>query len=251
MSADLTPGQWAWAAISILFAAVLRGFTGFGFAVVAVPTASLMLPPPLVVAATLLMQTAIGLRDCIAERKRADWRSIRWLVTGALVGTPLGLLGLAVLPIAWIRMALGVLVLIATGVTWRPITHRGPPERRWGWLAGICSGLGNGLAAMSGPPAIVYFLAAETDREVVRSSLLAFFPLASALALVPAAWGGMVGVPSVLIAAFGLPLMLAGGWLGTWLFRHYGKTAYRPIAVIALGLTACATLVRGAAGVLQ
>ena len=103
----------------------------------------------------------------------------------------------------------------------------------------------------SGPPAIVYFLAAENEREVVRSSLMAYFPLASALALPPAWWGGLIAMPSVLMAAFGLPLMLASGWLGTSLFRRYGQTAYRPTAVIALGLTAVATLARGAAGLLH
>ena len=64
-------------------------------------------------------------------------------------------------------------------------------------------------------------------------------------------WGGLIAMPSVLMAAFGLPLMLAGGWLGTSLFRRYGQTAYRPTAVIALGLTAVATLARGAAGLLH
>jgi hypothetical protein len=167
-----------------------------------------------------------------------------------VIGTPLGLLGLAILPIAWVRVALGVLVLIATGVTWRPIAPRGPPRRRWGWLAGVCSGLGNGLAAMSGPPAIVYFLAAQTERETMRSSLMAYFPLTSALALPLAWWGGLIGVPSLLIAAFGMPLMLAGGWIGTSLFRRHGAASYRPIALIALGLTALAALTRGILGLL-
>ena len=37
---DLTIGAWATAIGAILFAAVLRGFTGFGFALAAVPLAS-------------------------------------------------------------------------------------------------------------------------------------------------------------------------------------------------------------------
>ena len=182
---------------------MLRGFTGFGFAVVAVPLASLVLPPQPMVAATLLMQTAIGLRDCIAERHLADWRAVRGLVTGALVGNPLGLLGLAILPVAWVRLALGLLVMLAVFVTWRPMRHHGTPARAWVWLAGLCSGISNGLAAMSGPPAIVYFLYSENDRARVRSSLMTYFPLASALALPPAIWAGLVGLESVMIAVLG------------------------------------------------
>ena len=44
------------AAAAILFAGILRGFTGFGFALAAVPLGSLFLPPGLVVAAVRLAQ---------------------------------------------------------------------------------------------------------------------------------------------------------------------------------------------------
>ncbi len=247
----LSLAEWTWAIGAILFASVLRGFTGFGFAVVAVPLASLVLPPQPVVAAMLLMQTAIGLRDCFAERKKADWRSVRRLTVGAVAGTPIGLAALIALPLPWVRLVLGVLVAVAVVVTWKPVRHRGPPARRWGVLAGFCSGVSNGLAAMAGPPAIVYFLAAEDDRVLVRSSLMVFFPIASALALPPAVWAGLIGQQAVWIAALGLPLMIGGGWAGTALFRRYGHHAYRPVALAALGFTAAASLARGMAGLLQ
>ncbi|MCX7382870.1 MAG: sulfite exporter TauE/SafE family protein [Alphaproteobacteria bacterium] len=246
----LSPGEWAWAVFAILAASVLRGFTGFGFAVVAVPLASLVLPPQPVVAAALLMQAAIGARDCFAEAARADWRSVRRLTFGAALGTPLGLLALAALPIAWVRLGLGALVLGATFITWKPVRHRGPPARPWAVFAGFCSGLSNGLAAMSGPPAIVYFLAAENERARVRSSLMTYFPLASLLALPPAWYGGMLGVQALIIAGGGLPIMVAGGWVGTWLFRRYGQTAYRPTAILSLAATGFAAIARGAAGLL-
>ncbi|HEY0420739.1 MAG TPA: hypothetical protein VGC80_14575, partial [Acetobacteraceae bacterium] len=51
------------AALAILFAGVLRGFTGFGFALAAVPLTSLVLPPGLVVASVLVMQAVVGFRD--------------------------------------------------------------------------------------------------------------------------------------------------------------------------------------------
>lgn len=234
--------------LAIGFASVLRGFTGFGFAVVAVPLTSLVLPPQPVVAATLLMQVMIGARDCVAERHLADWRSVRRLVAGAVIGTPAGMWLLLHLPIASVRLGLGVMVLIATAITWRPVAHRGPLATGWALLAGACSGLSNGLAAMAGPPAIVYFLAAERDRTRMRSSLMAFFPLASLLAVPAAVWTGMLGLSSVLLAALGLPLMVVGGWFGTWLFRRYGQTAYRPIAIAALLLTAAAAIARGLFG---
>ena len=246
----LSPAQWAWAIAAISFAAVLRGFTGFGFAVAAVPLASLVLPPGVTVAAALLMQTAIGLRDCIAERHRADWRSVRWLIAGAVVGTPFGLALLTFLPTAWVRLGLGLMVLATVAITSRPARTQRMPERSWGLATGLCSGISNGLAAMAGPPAIAYFLALRADRDVMRSSLMVLFPLVSALALPPAAWAGLLTRDALLLAALGLPLMVTGGWFGARLFRRHGARGYRPVAIIALGATATAAILRGLAGLL-
>ncbi len=247
----LMPGQVAWAAMAIFVAGVLRGFTGFGFAVVAVPLGSLVVPPGMMVTATLLMSTGIGVRDCLVERGRADWPAVRGLVLGAAGGTPLGMLGLMVLPAAWVRLGLGVLVLVALAVTWRPVRHREQLGRGWSVLAGFCSGVCNGLAAMSGPAAIVYFLATQTDRQAVRSSLMVYFPLVSVMALPQAWWGGLLGLQALAIAGFGLPLMVIGGWIGTAMFRRWGQTAYRPVAAVSLAATALAALARGAAELLE
>ena len=249
-AAFLTPFQWTWALGAVFCAGALRGFTGFGFAVAAVPLASLVLEPRTAVVSTLLMQTAIGLRDCVVERRRADWRAIAWLAIGGVVGTPLGVLGLTVLPVPWVRLGLGLMVLGAMAITWRPPRLQRRLGRHWAILAGFASGMSNGLAAMSGPPAIVFFLATEPDRARARGSLLSFFPIAAAIALVPAFRGGLVLRDDLLIAAFGLPLMLLGGTIGAALFRRYGQRAYRPVAAISLGLTAAAAILRGLAGLL-
>jgi uncharacterized membrane protein YfcA len=246
----LSPAQWAWAIAAIGFAAVLRGFTGFGFAVAAVPLASLVLPPAVTVAAALCMQTAIGLRDCIAERHRADWRSVRWLIGGAVAGTPVGLALLTWLPTAWVRLGLGLMVLATVAITSRPAGRPVPPDRRLGLAIGVASGVSNGLAAMAGPPAIAYFLATRVERDVMRSSLMALFPIVSALALPPAAWAGLITSDALLLALLGLPLMIGGGWLGTRLFRRHGARGYRPVAIMALGATAAAAILRGLAGLL-
>ena len=228
----------------------MRGFTGFGFALAAVPLAILVLPPRLAVAAVLLMQAGIGLRDCLVERRIVDWAAVQLLTLGSLVGTPLGLLALSVLPQAIARLVLGVLVLAAVGVTWRPARPRSGSGRGWALLAGVVAGLGNGLAAMSGPPTIVYFLTFEPDRAVMRASMLAFFPLAALFGLPAAAFTGLLSRDAAIIAATGLPLMLVGGWLGAALFRRSGHRSYRVIAVVTLSVTALLSIGKGLAGLL-
>jgi len=234
--------------VAIVFASLLRGFTGFGFALAAVPLASLVLPPRPVVAAALLMQTAIGLRDCIAERHLADRPAVLRLTLGAVGGTPIGLWALTALPQPAVRLALGTLVALAVAITWRPRQRIGRPPTWWALLTGFASGVCNGLAAMSGPPAIFFFLAFEPDRMVMRSSLMVFFPLASLIAVLVAAASGLIDRQALLLAAMGLPIMVVVGWLGTWMFRRSGHRSYRIVAAVALLLTALASIGKGLSG---
>ena len=228
-----------------MFASLLRGFTGFGFALAAVPLASLVLPPRPVVTAALLMQTAIGLRDCIAERHAADRGAVMWLTLGAVGGTPIGLWALTALPMSAVRLALGTLVALAVAITWRPRLRATRPLTRWTLLTGFASGVCNGLAAMAGPPAIFFFLAFEPDRMVTRSSLMVLFPLVSLLAVIVAAAAGLIDRQALLLAATGFPIMVVVGWIGTWMFRRSGHRSYRIAAALALLLTALASIAKG------
>jgi uncharacterized protein len=230
---------------AVVFASLLRGFTGFGFALAAVPLASLVLPPRPVVTAALLMQTAIGLRDCVVERRIADEGAVLRLSLGAIGGTPIGLWALTALPSPAVRLALGTLVALAVAVTWRPLATRRAPASGWAFGTGFCSGICNGLAAMAGPPAILYFLAFEPNRVAMRSSLMVFFPLASLLAIVIAASVGLVDRTALLLAAIGFPIMWIGGRVGTRMFVRAGHRSYRIVAAVALVATALASIAKG------
>jgi uncharacterized membrane protein YfcA len=247
---EVSAMAWAGMLGAVLLAGVLRGFTGFGFALAAVPLASLVLPPARVVPVVILIQLAIGMRDCVRERHLADRFSILRLTAGCVLGTPLGVAALALLPGAVTRLALGLIVLTAVAATWRP-PGRPRPRRTWmALLAGVGSGICNGLAAMGGPPAVLYFLAVEPERLVMRSSLMVYFGLAAVIVLPGVVAAGLVDRTVLLLSVAGFPMMLVGGWLGTWGFRRAGHRSYRAAAAFALLITALAAIGKGVAGLL-
>ena len=244
---DLSPMAWLTAAGAILFAAILRGFTGFGFALAAVPLASLVMPPSRTVAAILVMQLLIGIRDCVMEWRQADRATLLRLTIGAAIGMPLGVAALALAPAPLIRAALGAAVLAAVALTWKPRRAAHRPHRGLTLATGFASGIFHGLAAMAGPPVVAYFLAFETRLAVMRSSLMVFFPVVSLLGLPMVAVAGLLDTPAIMLGILGMPLMVGGGWLGAWGFKHFGVRSYRPLAVAALLLTAAASIVRALA----
>jgi uncharacterized membrane protein YfcA len=241
---ELSAGGWLAAGGAILFAAVLRGFTGFGFALAAVPLASLVLPPSRTVAAVLVMQLAVGLRDCVMEWRQADRRGVGLLSLGAAAGLPLGVAALALTPAPLVRAALGLLVLVAVALTWRPRPAAGVARAGVTAGTGFVSGMFHGLAAMGGPPAVAYFLAYEPRVAVMRSSLMVYFPIVSLLGLPMVHAAGLLDQAAIVLGLAGMPLMIGGGWLGAWAFRRFGTRSYRPLALGALLVTAAASIAR-------
>ena len=103
----------------IFLASLLRGFTGFGFGLAAVPLLSLALPPARAVPLVVLLQVVIGLSDLRAAWRVCDRRAIRDLMPGSLLGIPVGLAILAYLPANPVRLMIGVVIGFSVVLLWR------------------------------------------------------------------------------------------------------------------------------------
>src|SRR5436190_23890712 len=143
--ADLT----TFAAIAIcaiaFLSATARGFSGFGSALIFMPLASSMAAPRLV-AALLLIIDFIAAAPLVPNAwKHADRKATGVMVSGALVGVPIGTYFLSRLePVTtrWIISAFvfALLLLLLSGWRYRGKDHASI-SIGIGSLAGFCSGL--------------------------------------------------------------------------------------------------------------
>lgn len=230
--------------LGAFLAALLRGFTGFGFVMAAVPLLSLALPPTEVVPLAILLQFEIGLIDLPGAVRLCDRRSLLWLAPGMVVGTPLGLLVLTSLSANQARLAIGL--LIATSVT---VLARGVrlPARPARWLTvgvGVVSGTMNGLAGMAGPPVVAYLLALPHSTAVVRASAIVFFVMTASVALTQMTGQGLITRQELIWSAAGLPAMFLGTRLGAWGFRRTSPRQHRVTALSVLSTLALMLILR-------
>ena len=233
----------------VMLAGLMRGFTGFGFGLAAVPLLSLIMVPARAVPIVLLLQFCVsvaGLRDAL---RSCDWRSILLLALGAAVATPLGVWGLAMLPASPVRLAIALVVVAGAAVLAWGFRMAAAP-RGWRVLPfGVVCGLFNGLAGIPGPPIIAFYLASPVPSGVGRASMIVFFLMTSVLGLVPLAWFGLLDGGSVVGAAVGLPAVLFGSWLGAVLYGRSADHHYRRVALGFLLAMAALSAWRAAAGV--
>ncbi|MDR3530042.1 MAG: sulfite exporter TauE/SafE family protein [Rhodopila sp.] len=223
----------------VLAASILRGFTGFGFGLAAVPLLLLALPPAQVVPLVVTLQVVIGLAGLRAASTQCDWRAVRLLFPGLILGVPIGLLILTTLPANLVRLVIGGIIAASVVLIKRGARLPPHPSRLVSFGVGLVSGIISGLASMGGPPIIVYLLAAGHTPARMRATAIVYFMLSGCVSLIPMAARGLITQDILIWTVASLPVLFGGSRLGTWAFHRAKPRHHRLVALVTLsGLAA-------------
>jgi uncharacterized protein len=240
-----TPAVVLAAAMSILAAALVRGFTGFGFALTAVPLLGMFMPPLQSVPVAVSLQLLIGLGDFRRASRDGHWPSLRWLIVGGVAGSPVGALVLSVVSAPVARVLIAAITVVAVVVLNAGFRLATVPSRGTTAATGLAAGLFNGLAAMPGPPVIVYYTSGPFSRIAARASMMVFFLVSSIAALVSVGMLGLLDLRTLVLTALGIPIMLIGTWLGDIGFHHGSDTLHRRVSIASLAIVALGSAIKG------
>lgn len=206
----------------VAVAGVMRGFSGFGFAMFAVPLATVVAEPARVVPVVLALQLASGLWSLRTDWFEIDRGSVVRLVVAALPFVFLGTWLLQSVPSRPVRFVVGGATLAAAAMLWMSRhASRAAPTPAFTIGTGAASGLLHGLVAMGGPPLTLYFLRGGFAPAVARASMTAIFSLISVGPLAAAIHDARFDAASGRLFVVLLPTMLIATWIGGRLFRRY------------------------------
>jgi uncharacterized membrane protein YfcA len=217
----------AYSAVCIFLAAVVRGYSGFGFSMLAITSISLLLPPVQIVPSIFLMEIAASLHLLPNVWRDIHWGALGWLFFGCCLGTPFGVYALAHAPAAPMTLALAVFVLaaaLALARGHRMKRHAGPLVTV---VTGAASGLCNGGFGMGGPPVVLFFFGSPGGAATGRASLIAFFLLTDLVGLAWQGVNGLITAATVWRGALFLPPLMAGVWLGNRGFKSADPAIFR------------------------
>ena len=240
----LDPYTLAFAAVAVFVAGIIRGYSGFGFAMVAVTSISLVLPPVLVVPVVLILEVLASIRLVPQVWRDIDWYSLRWLFVGSVFATPFGVYLLANIPATPMRTAISVLVLIAAVLLLRGWAWKRMPGRPLILTTGVACGMLNGAAAIGGPPVILFYLSSPAGVTVSRASIIAYFMGIDIMSLTMASIQGLVTYRTLATAAICMVPLLLGIALGSRIFVRADKESFRGHVLVLLVVLSIAGLVR-------
>jgi len=228
----------------VLAAGVIRGYSGFGFSIIAVTGLSLVLPPAEIVPVILLLEIAASTWLLPRVWQDIHWRSLSWLSAGVLIGTPVGVYLLASIPPRPMRVAISVAVLGLALLLRLGISLKNMPGRGQTVVTGVASGLLNGSATIGGPPVILFYFSTPAGAAVSRASLIAFFFGTDLLALILCGTQGLVNSRTAVMGGVFLFPLLVGITLGNRFYSQSKAEAFRRKVLILLMALAAASLVR-------
>lgn len=241
----LTPRLIALSIAAVFVSSILRGFTGFGFALAAVPLLGMFMSPTQAVPIAIGLQLMGSLIDFRHATKSCHWPSLRWMMLGAALGSPIGALVLSHVPAPIARLVISAITMLAVLALGRGFALAAIPRGALTTFTGFLAGLFNGLAAMPGPPAVAYYMSVPLPRTTVRASLMVFFLLTSVAAMASGLAIGLITVQTLCLSVLALPVMWFGTRIGHMAFVRSNDAMHRRVSIVSLGLIALVSAAKG------
>ena len=236
----------------VFIGGVARGFSGFGFSALCVSGLSLVLSPAQVIPPIFILEIMASLTLLRQAIKQADFSWLSWLMWGNVLCIPIGIALLNFVPESYLRLLIGLVLVVLVGAQLRGLQWHGAPTRLLRLLTGLASGLVNGLSAMGGLVVAAMMSATPLPAIAMRATLVLLFFLADLYALLCAAVmpvSTAVGAPLLGWGALSMALlmaipMLGGMAVGQRFFTHTTPQQFRRLVLRLLMLLAVITIAR-------
>jgi len=230
--------------VAVLFAAVVRGLTGFGLAIVMVPLLGIIIAPQHAVLVGILCSLMMAPMGYIASRRTVDRAVMRPLLIATIATAPFGLWLLTETPPDIARLAIaGIAIASFPLLVIRRAPH--PPQGLPPLIAtGMLTGLLAGFAAMPGPPVIFYFIRHGVAPAASRAAMIVTFFWSSSMVAAVALATGRFTLPTAALALSCYPALALGNAIGAKLFGHVNEAVWRGLTLVIIAAAAAGAAYR-------
>ena len=243
---------WTVAVLAVFIVALSKSGLVGSLGMVAVPMMSLVMPAR--DAAGMLLPLLLVM-DAIAiwtYRKDADWRILKIMLPGAMVGTLVGWALWSFVSDAMVLLFIGIITLLFILDALLPIRKKLeglPPSRPWGAFWGGFAGFTSFISHTGGPPFQIYVLPQRLTPVIYSGTTAFFFAIVNTAKLVPYFFLGQLNVANLTHAAILAPLAVVGVMIGVWLVRRISVKRFYQLTYWLVFLLSLKLIYDGAAGV--
>ncbi|MBS0521550.1 MAG: sulfite exporter TauE/SafE family protein [Proteobacteria bacterium] len=228
-----------------LVAGLMRGFAGFGSAMLMAPVFAILFGAAEMVVTVVAIELVVSVQLFPQVRAQADWKTLTPMSVAACLAMPLGVWALASVDKGTIVTAVSALIVAFVLMMWSGWRYRGPRSPAMAATVGAVSGAMMATTSVGGPPVLLYLLSGNDPPAVHRANIVTYYFLTQFLLLVIVLATGVAGWHALVRAALLFPVMIAGAHVGGRLFHGVGsERLYRNVALAILFATGLFGLLR-------
>jgi uncharacterized membrane protein YfcA len=231
------------AAFVVFVGGFLRGFVGFGSALVIIPVLALIFTPKLAVVVFSIMDLPVMVQLLPTAVRSFSSRTVVPMILSLLAGIPVGVYALTTIDTDIMRIVISVLVLIMVGLLALNTRMAFAAGTKASVAGGVVSGVIQGAASIGGPPVVTLLLSRGDAPDTTRANVVIMMS-SLILASIPVFLAyGLMSVRFLILGGLAAPLYMLAAYLNSRYFKIGGSGIYRTVAILILGLTAISTLV--------
>jgi uncharacterized membrane protein YfcA len=219
-------------------AGLVRGFTGFGAALILIPVASAAYGPVTATPALLIMDAVLTLPMVIGALRECRWPMVLPTAIAAMITAPFGAYVLTTgnpITLRWGLSAVVVALLALVMSGWR---YKREPPTTVSASVGAVAGFLGGFGQVSGPPVIALWVSGPHPAAMIRANMLAFFALISVSSFAAYLWNGLFTIQVFQLIVVMTPAYALALFVGARLFGHTAGRGYRQLAYVVIALAA-------------
>ena len=207
--------------ITCVVGAIVQSTTGFGFGSVMMAVLPYFMANYLQVAAlSTLCGTSMSIMVAAKNFRKADFKVILPLFTGYIVSCTVAVRVSKGFDGETLTKALGViLIMVSIYFVFFNNKIKIKPTFKNGVIAGMIGGAGSALFSISGPPTVIYMLAAVEDKDVYRASTLTFFAMGGIYSTAVRIANGIFTAQMVQLWLMALVALALGAYIGGKIFH--------------------------------
>lgn len=218
--------------IAVAMAGVVRGYSGFGAAMIMVTSLATIFDPVTGVVALAMLDSPTSLLFARTLYRYTRWDAVAPIFAAALVTIPVGVWLLSIADQTLMRRSIAVTVLVFAAISAGGWQIKRTPGIAARLTVGLLSGGMTGAAGLGGPPVILYFLAQEFPKQELRASALTFLLLSGIVALVFYFSNDMISRERIDLVLVALPVYAVAMWQGGRIFQFVSETRFRQSVIV-------------------
>ncbi|MEM6498832.1 MAG: sulfite exporter TauE/SafE family protein [Pseudomonadota bacterium] len=228
--------------VTVIIAGFLRGFLGFGGALIIIMVVNVVVGPQFAVPLACLAGLPPTLQLLPAAIRHSDRSFALPFGSMSLLMVPVGTLALVKLDPGLMKIIVSGVVLAMVLLLYQGWTFRQKANRSVVLTAGAVTGLIQGATGVAGPLVVAAAMAIPGEPEKQRANVIGAITFLSFFPAVPLWYHGMFTREVVIASLAIIPIYMITTWIGVRYFSGQGHRIYRLATLIALTMISLVTL---------